>query len=244
MVKHFTKPIVPVQNIYLLGMKGAEGMTFSNNDNQDTVAGHIAMKDSDCEIRIGEWGNQFEWSAIFGNACPVEIEIGCGRGLFIINSAREYPDINYLGIEKSVSFFRILKDRVIKSKTENIRLIRMEAGYLLKKFITKQSVDAVHIYFPDPWPKKRHHKRRLINAGFLDAVACALAKDGCLFIATDFQDYFFEIIQAGTSCQDLQEIVRQEISPDGADPNTALTSYERKYLVQGRTIYKIIYRKQ
>jgi tRNA (guanine-N7-)-methyltransferase len=198
----------------------------------------------DYEIPLSQCETRLDWKAIFGNCFPVELEIGCGRGMFIIKSARENSSVNYLGIEKSASFFHILKDRVIKSRAANIRLIKGEAGYLLKKFVPENSVSAIHIYFPDPWPKKRHHKRRLINNGFLAEVSSALIEEGLLFIATDFKDYFEAIVQAARECTALEELSCQELSTGPVNPNSALTTYERKYLAQGRTIYKALYRKK
>jgi tRNA (guanine-N7-)-methyltransferase len=113
----------------------------------------------------------------------------------------------------------------------------------LKKFVPENSVAAVHIYFPDPWPKKRHWKRRLINGGFLEIVRCALVPGGLLRMATDFQGYFDEMLQAAHVCEGLDQVSRQEIAAHQAGPEQAATSYERKYLIQGRVIYKATYRK-
>ncbi len=134
----------------------------SSADIKQEVAGHA----TDYEIKIREGEEAFDWNQLFGNSRPVEIEIGCGRGMFIIKRALENPQINFLGIEKSARFFRMLAERVVKSGAHNIRLLRTEAAYLMKKFVPANSVQAVHVYFPDPWPKKRHRKRRLVNGLF------------------------------------------------------------------------------
>jgi len=134
----------------------------SRADLKQEVAGHA----TDYEIKIREGEEAFDWNQLFSNSHPVEIEIGCGRGMFIIKSALENPEINFLGIEKSARFFRMFKERVVKSGAHNIRIMRTEAAYLMKKFVPANSVKAVHVYFPDPWPKKRHRKRRLVNGSF------------------------------------------------------------------------------
>jgi tRNA (guanine-N7-)-methyltransferase len=185
----------------------------------------------------------FDWETVFGNQNPCEIEIGCGRGMFIIKSAREKSDMNYLGIELSARFFRMLKERVQKSAAQNIRVIRGEAGFILKKFVPENSVAAVHIYFPDPWPKKRHRKRRLINSGFVENIRCALVPGGQLCLATDFHDYFEEMLQAADACSGIEQLSLQVCAPHEAEPDKAATAYERKYLIQGRVIYKATYRK-
>ena len=130
-----------------------------------------------------------------------------------------------------------------KSGAENIRLIRSEAGYLMKKIVPANSVKAVHIYFPDPWPKKRHRKRRLVNGSFFESVARVLLPGGLLFFATDFQDYFDEIVAMAPSCHGLTRESNDEPSLQDIDPDSAATTYERKYLIQGRVIYRAVYKK-
>ena len=198
---------------------------------------------ADCEIKLSQWEGRFDWGTVFGNQNPREIEIGCGRGMFIIKSARENPGMNYLGIELSARFFHMLKERVQKSAAANIRIIKGEAGFILKKFVPDNSVSAVHIYFPDPWPKKRHRKRRLINSGFVENIRSALVTGGQLCLATDFQDYFEEMVQAAAACSGLEQVSLQECAPHEAEPAKAATAYERKYLIQGRVIYRATYRK-
>jgi len=206
---------------------------------QQVAAGHA----TDYEIKIRESEEAFDWNQLFGNSRPVEIEIGCGRGMFIIKRALENPEINFLGIEKSARFFRMFTERVVKSGAHNIRIMRTEAAYLMKKFVPVNSVKAVHVYFPDPWPKKRHRKRRLVNGSFFETVTRILLPDGRLFFATDFQDYFDEIVTIAPSCHGLKSASNEELSQQDVDPDTAATAYERKYLMQGRVIYRAVYEK-
>ena len=107
----------------------------------------------------------------------------------------------------------MLAERVKKSGAHNIRLLRTEAAYLMKKFVPANSVKAVHVYFPDPWPKKRHRKRRLVNGSFFESVARILLPDGLFFFATDFQDYFDEIVTIAPSCRGLTRESNEELSP-------------------------------
>ena len=214
----------------------------AENSNADSKQ-HSTAHATDYEIKIREGEDAFDWNQLFGNSRPVEIEIGCGRGMFIIKRALENPQINFLGLEKSARFFRMLKERVGKSGAHNIRLLRTEAAYLMKKFVPKHSVQSVHVYFPDPWPKKRHRKRRLVNGSFFESVARILLPDGCFFIATDFQDYFDEIVTIALSCRGLTRESNDEPSLQDIDPDSAATTYERKYLIQGRVIYRAVYKK-
>lgn len=197
----------------------------------------------DREIYISQLEDTFNWSTLFGNSRPVEVEFGCGKGRFIIRSAQENPEINYFGIEKSSKFFHLLKKRVSKSGLQNIRLIKWEASYFTKKYIPKCSVQTYHIYFPDPWPKKRHHKRRLVSVDFLESLTSSLKSKGCIYFATDYLDYFNNMVNLANACEILKEIYCHILRSSEANPEEAVTHYERKYLLQGRTIYKAAYQK-
>ena len=195
------------------------------------------------QIHLSRCDGAFDWQRIFGNAQPVELEIGSGRGRFIIRSGRQNPGTNYVGIERAGRFFRILKQRVADAQAANIRLIRADALHVLRKYVPAGSLQACHLYFPDPWPKKRHHKRRLVSAASLAVLAGALAPGGRLYFATDFRDYFDVMITCARACPELSELLCVTVLPGAADPEQAPTHYERKYLLQGRTIYKAAYQK-
>lgn len=206
-------------------------------------AGETFSDETAIAFNLGRCENALDWAALFGNAHPVEIEVGCGKGRFIIQSARSNAAVNYFGIERSGKFFRVLVQRVLQSGALNIRLLRGEAGYFIRKYVPPGSVRAYHIYFPDPWPKKRHHKRRLINPGFIEIVQASLIPDGCIFFATDFKDYFDSTLAAARTFPGLTEISCATVLPLEVNPETAATNYERKYLIQGRPIYKATYKK-
>ena len=106
------------------------------------------------------------FAELFGNDHPVEIEIGIGKGTFITEQAKARPDVNFLGIEWARWFWRYSSDRLRRNKCENARTVRAEATYFLTEFVPTESISVLHIYFPDPWPKKRHHKRRLVQEPF------------------------------------------------------------------------------
>jgi len=199
------------------------------------------VPDTPFEIRLSQCDGGIDWSALFGNDRPVEIEIGCGKGSFIIKSAREHTDSNYFGIEKSGKYFRIIARRITSAGLTNIRLVKGEAAHIIKNYCRPASVSACYIFFPDPWPKKRHHKRRLITVSFLKDIHRLLIPGGRIHIATDFTEYFSWITAAAEQCAELKELSRVTIDPSDADAERALTNYERKYLLQGRSIHKAVY---
>lgn len=134
--------------------------------------------------------NRLDFGAIFDNSHPVELELGCGDGSFLLQWAAQNPGRNYLGVER-------LKGRVTKIDRKgrrlglsNLRGLRLEASYVLDWKIAPKSLAALHVYFPDPWPKKRHQKRRLIQEPFTKLAAHVLAPGGFLYLRTDHSEYF------------------------------------------------------
>jgi tRNA (guanine-N7-)-methyltransferase len=198
---------------------------------------------SDTQIELNQFEKKLNWEELYSLKGPVIVEIGSGKGRFIIKSAAENPDKNFLGIEKSLKYSRVLNKHAEKFGLTNLRLLNAEAGYFFSKYIPENSVSECHIYFPDPWPKKRHNKRRLINPSFLQAVMLALKPGGCIYYATDFKDYFDQMVEVSRACKGIKETLCLEINPADEDPEAALTNYERKYLIQGRPIYKASYEK-
>ena len=193
----------------------------------------------DVEFRIRENEEQARWDQLFRNGRPVEIEIGCGKGRFLINSAMANPDINYIGIERALRYFRMMKERVIRRELANIRLLRDDAVYFVERFIPDEAVSAYHVYFPDPWPKKRHRKRRLFNPGFLNEVVRTLPMGGTLDFATDYVEYYEEIralLDASDRLVRLAEIP-ERVRELGSD----LTNFETKYSAEGRAIHRGAY---
>src|SRR5213075_805870 len=98
---------------------------------------------------------------------PVELEIGYGKGTFLTDQAKARPGVNFLGIEWANWFFRYASDRLRRNDCMNVRMVRAEASFFLQEFVLPETISVLHIYFPDPWPKARHHKRRLVQENFM-----------------------------------------------------------------------------
>ena len=134
-----------------------------------------------------------EFDQLFGNNNPVWLDIGFGNGESIIHAAQKYPEINFLGIEVHLPGVGHLLMAINDLQLENVRIIRNDAVDMLNLFIKDESLSAIHIYFPDPWHKKRHHKRRIINQAFLDLIENKLKKGGRLHYASDWEPYALEV---------------------------------------------------
>ncbi|MBN2108664.1 MAG: tRNA (guanosine(46)-N7)-methyltransferase TrmB, partial [Deltaproteobacteria bacterium] len=191
----------------------------------------------DVEIGIRQFDDGLSFSGMFSNSNPIEVEIGSGRGRFIITSARENPHVNYLGIERAYKFFHFMKERVEEARVDNVRLLRAEADYFLWGYVPPESVQAFHIYFPDPWPKTKHRRRRIVNPDFFDLLRSRLVPGGCIHLATDFVQYFEIMLKTGRGCAGLEELYCRTIDPAGLDPESAATHYERRFFMHGLPVY-------
>jgi tRNA (guanine-N7-)-methyltransferase len=194
-------------------------------------------------LEIEDIDRRIDFVKIFGRRGPVHIEIGSGKGTFLLKQAGTQPDDNFLGIEWARKYYRYAVDRIGRWGVKNVRIIRTDAAAFLADFIPDNSVDFFHVYFPDPWPKKRHHKRRFICPANLEHLIRCLKTGGQLRIATDHADYF-EVIQEliNNQKQRLEEI--QFLPTAGADTGEWVgTNFERKYIKDQRPIYTLAARK-
>jgi len=177
------------------------------------------------------------WRELFGNDHPVEIEVGMGKGTFITEQAIARKETNFFGIEYARWYWRYCSDRLRRNGCTNARTVRAEAAYFLHEFVPDASVHALHIYFPDPWPKKRHHKRRLIQPKFMPTVLRILIPGGQLRIVTDHAGYFEQIEQV-VSASGLR-IIDYNAPGSAGDGEFVGTNFERKYRREGRPFYAL-----
>ncbi len=145
------------------------------------------------------------WSAeeFFGRPGELEIEIGCGKGLFLLNQAQQNPNRLFLGVELSKKYGKFAAYRMARAGVDNAQVIRGDAMKFMAEFATDQSVAAVHIYFPDPWWKERHRRRRIVNAKVVQDVQRVLKPGGILHFWTDVEEYFETGCQTITTHSDL-----------------------------------------
>ena len=180
---------------------------------------------------------QLDLAAIFGNTHLVELEIGSGKGGFILARSTERPDLNFLGIEYEKTYCYYAADRARRAGLENMRMLCCDAGPLLARGIPEASIWRLHVYFPDPWPKRRHRRRRLIQPPFVENAKRVLAPGGQLLIVTDHEDYFRQICSVLADVSGLANIPLPRLSSD--ENEVVGTNFERKYAVEGRRFYSI-----
>lgn len=192
--------------------------------------------------RIADPINFTDW---FGDSQPVEMDVGCGKGLFLFEECQRRPSVNFIGIEWAGKYARFGASRIAKIGKKNVRVITADARRLVPRF-PSSSLAAVHIYFPDPWWKTRHKKRRIVETWFISEVARLLIPEGVLWLATDVEEYFgvMEQVLAQFTCFE-----RRNQDPSGGESNRLdvgdsipyLTHFERKYRLEGRSIHRASY---
>ncbi len=168
---------------------------------------------------------------------PLEIEIGSGKGAFLLSRGAARPDVNLLGIEYAKSYAAYSADRIARAGLEGVKVVCLDAAPFITTHVPAGSVSRLHIYFPDPWPKKKHHKRRLINQSFVADARRVLKNGGLLLVATDHAEYFRHIRRTLTDVPGLARV------PFPADPTgdeyLVGTNFEKKYRREGRCIFRL-----
>ncbi len=179
----------------------------------------------------GPW----DWETVFGRRAPVELELGFGKGRFLLLSAQGRPDADFVGVELSRKWFLEGKRRILKESPPNLRILRAEAMVFLSEKVASASLAALHVYHPDPWPKRRHHKRRLLTPAFLAEAQRVLAPGGELRVTTDHADYARVIARLLAAAPALTLLAWPEDELPG-------THFELKYRREGRAIHRYRYR--
>ncbi|QEH33736.1 tRNA (guanine-N(7)-)-methyltransferase [Aquisphaera giovannonii] len=182
------------------------------------------------------------WNDLFGDGREVEMEIGSGKGLFLVNAAAANPDRGFFGIEISKKYARLAAERAVKAGVANVRLWPGDARPVVGRLVPDASVAAVHVYFPDPWWKKRHKKRRVFTGSLVESIVRILKPGGRLEVVTDVEEYFEVMRELLAS----EERLLEQPSPAAKEPEhdlDYLTNFERKFRIEGRPIHRASYRK-
>ena len=185
-----------------------------------------------------------DWHEVFGREGRVEVEIGIGKGRFLLACASARPEVLHFGIEWSNEYLRLVETRAERGNLDNVRFVRADASDLVRRAIPDESVSTYYIFYPDPWPKKRHHKRRFLQPSNVDAIARTLVPSGWLHVATDHDDYW-SVIEPLLDTH--LAFARQPAfgGPEFPLPiDGALTNFEAKYEVEGRSRHRGSWRRR
>lgn len=186
--------------------------------------------------------SQIDWKSIFGNDHPLALEIGCGIGDFIAKTALDRPDINFIAIDYYNKGCDSTCRRLDKLGITNVRVLRVEAREFIAGQIPESSLSALYINCPDPWPKKRHRKRRLVNSAFMEFVRGYLKEDADFYFATDFEDYGEDVAQFMAAQEGYVNILAPDLSRFDLD-GYHRSKYMLKFMSEGKQIHFVHYRR-
>ena len=183
------------------------------------------------------------WPDVFGNTQPVEVEVGCGKGMFLVTAATQQPAMNFFGIELSRKYALFAAERAARRSLHNVRVARADARQVLAGPVPEASVSVLHVYFPDPWWKRRHEKRRLFTHDFVGHAGRILVPGGQLRVATDVEEYF-QMMR--TLVERHPSFALRDMPPERRPEHDLdyLTNFERKYRQAGKSIFRAVFIKK
>lgn len=173
---------------------------------------------------------------LFSQAQPLEVELGCGDASFLAEYARRHPEKNFIGVERLLGRIQKLDRKGRRAGLANLRGVRIESAYFLQFLLPRAAAEAVHIYFPDPWPKKRHHKNRMVNERFPSIAAAALVPGGTVYLRTDDKAYFEQMTEAFGAAKDFEKVETP------AELLEVTTDFEKGFLARGIATRSAAYR--
>jgi tRNA (guanine-N(7)-)-methyltransferase len=196
-------------------------------------------------VELESLTDRIDLEKIFGRKAPLHVDLGCGDGSFLCALAERRPDKNFLGIERLLNRIRTSARKA--ASLDNVRLLRVESSYAVRYLLSAGSVETFYLLFPDPWPKRRHHRRRIVTPDFLSSVHTALEEKGTIYIATDHLDYFGKIKEIAESRSDFATPA-EFASPDSfgiadRDVDLALSKFGRIFRQKNAPIHWVVLRK-
>lgn len=194
-------------------------------------------------VSLADLPKPLDYKALFGREAPVEIEVGIGSGYFLSRYGSEHPELNLIGLDKVGSEIHRSHDKCRRMGASNVRIVKCDALYFLEDFPPPASVQTIHVYYSDPWPKKRHHKRRVWRPEFIRAAVRCLEPRGRLLMKTDVADYFVVIdrLLRAEPALALVEDRRLDHEPLEGD---YVTNFQRKAVAQGHPLHYQVWEKR
>ena len=176
-----------------------------------------------------------DFAAIYGNRSPLEVDLGCGDGLFLAAAAAANPAKNFLGIDRMPGRVRSATRKIEVGALTNARTLEIEISYAIRHLLPAASVAVFHLMFPDPWPKRRHSARRVVTEDFFEAIYRALTLEGLVRIATDESDYFREIERLAADSPGF--------AITDCDVPSSSSTFEKRFREDGLEIHRLVLRK-
>jgi len=182
--------------------------------------------------------DRIELSALFAKAQPLEVELGCGDGSFLANYAALHPEHNFIGVERLLGRLKKVDRKGRRANLANLRGVRVESAYFLEFLLPRHSVSALHLYFPDPWPKRKHQRHRIVNERFPLISEQVLVPGGVVYLRTDHVEYFEQMQSVWAAAKQFRPIETP------IELSAVLTDFEKDFIAQGiqtnRAAYQLI----
>ncbi len=159
-----------------------------------------------CEFMPKDYFSRLNPREIFGNDKPLEVDLGCGDGSFLIDMAKHHQERNFLGVERLLGRVRKVAKKANRAELQNCKVLRLESKYTIEWLFPKASIDRLHLLCPDPWPKAKHHKRRLVQQEFLETLFHVLKPGGEFCFKTDHPEYFEWVVEEMATFQKLKQL--------------------------------------
>ncbi len=187
-------------------------------------------------LELKEEDRSLDLSAIVPEDAPLEIEIGCGNGRFLAARAAKNPTTHYIGVERMMERIRRCSRKAQQGALNNLTFLRVEAGRFVRELLPEHRVQSMYLFFPDPWPKRRHHKNRFFQREMCDTLARIFIPEGTMYISTDHEEYFKEMyryLSEDPRFIEVEPLLREEDEQ---------TDFERLFLSKGDPIYHCAFR--
>lgn len=218
--------------------------SFVRRDSRITDAQRRAIHELWPQIGLQLENGFIDISQVFQREVPHILEIGFGSGQSLLAMAKTHPEHNFIGIETHQPGIGALMQGIQLQQINNIRVYHADAVEVLEQCIPMQSLDVVQIFFPDPWPKRRHHKRRLIQPKFVSLVTSKLKKDGTLHLATDWEHYAVEMMKVLSGADELINLAGVGQYSNRSSQRPIITKFEQRGQLSGRQIWELQFAKR
>ncbi|MDB6029290.1 MAG: tRNA ((7)-)-methyltransferase [Verrucomicrobiales bacterium] len=209
----------------LSGRSNLTGMQAESHDEQPAII-----------YKLTSILDRIEPAQLFCKQQPLEVELGAGDGSFIIQYTRQHPEHNMIGVERLLGRLRKIDKKGLRAGLTNLRAMRIEASYFLEWLLPPKAVTALHVYFPDPWPKRKHRKFRLVNERFTELTAQVLVPGGIVYLRTDDLDYFGQMTEV------FAADARFAMVPTPESLCSIVTDFERNFNAKGISTQRAAYR--
>jgi tRNA (guanine-N7-)-methyltransferase len=200
------------------------------------ISEEISMPVLQPEISLGDAQAPLTLSEIFGRVAPLQVDLGCGDGSFLVAAAVANPEQDFLGLERLLGRTRSACRKITAGELTNARVLRCDISCAVQSLLPPGSIDVFHLMFPDPWPKRRHAPRRIVTKTFLDSIHRALVPHGTLRITTDQIDYFRKIESLAGEAPRFLRIADEQ-------PQSGSSTFEKRFQQSGAEIYRLVLRK-